>query len=622
MQKKIEIPCIFGDRSNILRSLENESGNIKLPLYILEAKGINSDPIRNADLHVDVFYQPDISFSKLDPSNKLYRPYNLNKRRGLPITIDYDLTLVTRYREDLDQMCTNWMVHWRPDIYVRWWHPRNKTAPLESEILWKQNISFESNMDYDPTKRFQWVANTSFTFKTWVFPGLNDVGDTNGDLDQDLILYFNYYPLVGYENYDSTSGVILPEEGGNTGYPVFGDIYNRDDAGFFAVDSDQEFENDGSDPEGILKGHYAVNNIKSDPESILYDPVSGVLLSGQTMIPDITTVGDMPTNIALLASFPKFEIWQDYCIQDPISNEQMGFKYVYFKNGYPISASTQDPPSGDLLFDHFYSTLNRFANPPEDFSYNNPIVSGEFGTTYTDPLQPQYQYDVETKQLTIFGQSDEDKPYVSYICSEINSTSGITQIISLRNKRDDYPISMRWERTIDQNINYLPDKDINELVNVNVWHHPKDKSQSEFVKFNIEFDIYRNKLIELKNQIETNWDDLNIELINETLNTYELSCTGNKLNKLKTTLNINLDNFLTFQEKQTIEKDGIEYNVLVNDYLYFILTDNEEIEDGIYDWGIIAMPHFYVYRNPIFNITLDNCNTVFGISIDTNLSFH
>lgn len=38
VQKKIEIPCIFGDRSNILRSLENESGNIKLPLYILEAK--------------------------------------------------------------------------------------------------------------------------------------------------------------------------------------------------------------------------------------------------------------------------------------------------------------------------------------------------------------------------------------------------------------------------------------------------------------------------------------------------------------------------------------------------------------------------------------------------------
>ena len=35
MQKEIEIPCIFGDRNIILKSLENERGAIKLPLYIL-----------------------------------------------------------------------------------------------------------------------------------------------------------------------------------------------------------------------------------------------------------------------------------------------------------------------------------------------------------------------------------------------------------------------------------------------------------------------------------------------------------------------------------------------------------------------------------------------------------
>lgn len=592
-----------------------------MPLYILESKSINSDPIRNADLHVDVFYQPDISFSKLDPSSKLYRPYNLSKRRGLPITIEYDLSLVTRYREDLDQMMTNWMVHWRPDVYVRWWHPRNKTYPLESEVLWKQNISFESNSDYDYTKVFKWVANTSFTFKTWVFPGLNDVTSHDDDA-YGLIEYFNFYPLAGYDNYDENGEVTLPEEGGNTGYPVFGDIYNREDAGFFAVDTDQGFENDGSDIEGILKGHYAVNNIKSDPESVLYDPVSGVLLSGQTMIPDLTTVGDMPTNIALLASFPKFEIWQDYCIQDPIINEQIGFKYVYFKNGYPISASTQDPPSGDLLFNHFYSKINRFSLPIEATGYNNPIVSSEFGTTYTDPLQPQYNYDVPTKQLTIFGQSSEDKDYISYIKSEINSISGTTQIISLANKREDYPISMKWERTIDQNINYIPQNDVNQLLNVNVWHHPKDKSNQEFVKFNIEFDEYRNKLKEVKREIENNWEELNIEPKDENLKTYVLTCNENKLNKLTKTLNTDLDNFTTFQEKQTIEIDDIEYNILINDYLYFILTDDPEIEDGIYDWGVIAMPHFYVYRNPIFNVTLDNCNTVFGISVDSNLGFH
>ena len=48
----------------------------------------------------------------------------------------------------------------RPDIYVKWWHPRNKTAPLESEIVWGQTISIESNATHDVTKRFQWEAST------------------------------------------------------------------------------------------------------------------------------------------------------------------------------------------------------------------------------------------------------------------------------------------------------------------------------------------------------------------------------------------------------------------------------------------------------------------------------
>lgn len=99
-------------------------------------------------------------------------------------------------------MCTNWMVHWRPDIYVKWWHPRNKVSPLESEILWSQNISIDSNSEYDHTKRFQWKANTNFTFKTWVFPGLNSLDNLLDDAESEkLIEHFNIYPMNKYEDF-------------------------------------------------------------------------------------------------------------------------------------------------------------------------------------------------------------------------------------------------------------------------------------------------------------------------------------------------------------------------------------------------------------------------------------
>lgn len=60
--------------------------------------------------------------------------------------------------------------------------------------------------------------------------------------------------------------------------------------------------------------------MESSPSSILYNPVSGVLTSGETMIKDITLVGDISTNLALLHSYPTFKIWQDYVIPDPIIN--------------------------------------------------------------------------------------------------------------------------------------------------------------------------------------------------------------------------------------------------------------------------------------------------------------
>lgn len=101
-----------------------------------------------------------------------------------------------------------------------------------------------------------------------------------------IIEHFNIFPFIDDNNSNNSNNLL----NGNTQYPVYGEIYQRNDAGFFAVDTDQEFYNDGSDPSGILAGKYAINNIKSDPESILYDETSGVLLPGETMIKDITTV--------------------------------------------------------------------------------------------------------------------------------------------------------------------------------------------------------------------------------------------------------------------------------------------------------------------------------------------
>jgi hypothetical protein len=101
---------------------------------------------------------------------------------------------------------------------------------------------------------------------------------------------------------------------------------------------------------------------------------------------------------------------------DPLIDEQIVAKYVYFKNGYPSSGLTANIPSGDLLFKRFHSKFNKYDNLKDnlEFSYSNPIVSAEFGISYSDKLNVNYEYDIETKTLNCFGiyENDDYKTYV------------------------------------------------------------------------------------------------------------------------------------------------------------------------------------------------------------------
>lgn len=509
-------------------------------------------------------------------------------------------------------MCTNWMVHMRPDIYVKWWHPRNKTAPLESEIVWNQNINIESNANYDITKRFQWEASTSFSFKTWVFPGLNSIEDQSDSDTEGIIKYFNIYPLAKYDMQNGEEYL----ESGIDGYPVLGDLYQRENAGFFVVENTQEFYNAGDDPKGIQAGKYVINNVTMTPSTVFYDPITGNLRPNENMIKDLTLIGDLPTNEALNTSYPKFEIWQDYVIPDPIMSETFGFKIVYFKNGFPISAFTAQNPSGDFLFQQFYSEEPRYLPFNENHEYNSPIISAQFGISYTDAIIPEYYYDAKNKVLKICG-IENNARYNVKIQSEISSISGITQSIQLNNKYPAVPIKLQWKRSVNDQFDIIKEYKISNLKNVNIWNYPKD-SKEEFVRFQLQSKLYRKKLKQLKRITLSTWDYLDLQQLESDsgVRYFKLVSDNPLFYNLNEEFEINNEALTIFTEKKKCKCERKTYTLLINNYLYFVLY-----KDQIYDWGVISLPKFMLYRNPIFNVTIPGGDLVYGISVETNLRF-
>ena len=81
--------------------------------------------------------------------------------------------------------------------------------------------------------------------------------------------------------------------------------------------------------------------------------------------------------------------------------------------------------------------------------------------------------------------------------------------------------------------------------------------------------------------------------------------------------------FTRLSEKLRFTEGQYEYTIVANTYMYFVLIDSEtvEIEDSVYDWGIIDLPRFNTDRNPVYNVTLENANLVYGFSVDCRLSY-
>lgn len=405
VQQTIEVPCVLGDRAPIIKSLENEPGKYRMPLIILQMKGIKTDTARMLDLHSDIFCQQDDSFSQLDLSDPMYRPKELSKMRAQPISITYEATFITKYREDLDQIISNFAVHFRPDVYLKWFHPRRKDRPLVSQLTWSHDISYDPMTEYSPQNVFTYKCTSSFTFKSWLFYGMHATDNRIDPELESVIEHIRIFP----DGQGDGGGAF-----GNDDVWVFGNILNtpsgqqelkpdKSGFGFYGVDPGQDFI--GEDEEAMRNGQYAVNNVFAEN----FAPISGdPVFQGIGRNPD---AGDSYTTYSRLSDYSKNQ-YQIYLELDANSKRGVAqFKNVFFKGGFPQSAFLANSPSGDFVFKRFFKSY-----------VGNPKAKSVFGDSFTTEGKLNVNYDIDTKDFTIWADYD-DKDVHMYGKSKFNSVS-------------------------------------------------------------------------------------------------------------------------------------------------------------------------------------------------------
>lgn len=641
-QQKIEIPCILGERSSILRSLENEPGRYKLPLIILSNKNIKTDSVRMVDLHNDVFYQQDSQFFDLDPEDPLYKPQQLGKRRAQPIIMDFDMTIITKYKEDLDQIISNWAVFFRPDVYVKWWSPRRPGETINSEILWNQSIGFELPIEYQPTNVFTYKGSTSFSFKTWLFPGMYTVENKIDPDSEAVIKKFKFFPNRGswYDDEDIASGEkdenyesdawyfgeveVTPEPENNNEIiePISdNNDYDREDLydlypyqytdlgqmGFWGVDSNQKFHNVGTDSEGIKSGLYAVNNVFAHN----YPEISGDPVLSKTKYN--TLIGDIFSNYDKYL-INRWNNYQNYLMMDQINGSGGNgyLKNVYFKGGFKEEDIMSNPPSGDFLYHHFAKTYVKNKN-----TLYEKVVSAEFGDSFINEMKLNLNYNIESKNLTLSASFNDNNINVNAL-SVFNSEKGIYQrfkMDSITTVKENV-IRFNFERELNNTFELLSEKSKTQTKNVILYNSLIPGNE---IQFEMESPEFKDRSLKILNILQAH--KKSIELNELENNVFEMVFNNSKIGTILRSKGL-LD--LPFRKFSLISQsylNGCYYQILVNKYVYLILKLSGSSFDNadVYDFGILAPIRFNIYHAPIFEIAIPESKMLLGFSINVEI---
>ena len=161
VRSRVKVRYMYAPKQRVIHDLTNKARHITLPVVAVNISNIQRDETR-------VF-------------NKLYGSYvhdHDNSRiadhvpQPVPINIDVNMSILTRYQTDIEQIISNFVPYSDPYIVISWKTPQpffDKQHEIRSEVLWSGNLSMDYPDNLTGTEPYRLSCDTNFTIKAWLF---------------------------------------------------------------------------------------------------------------------------------------------------------------------------------------------------------------------------------------------------------------------------------------------------------------------------------------------------------------------------------------------------------------------------------------------------------------------
>jgi hypothetical protein len=342
VKDKIHCNFIYSPKTRTLHDIVNKAKHIKLPIISISTSSIRRNPNRVFNKLNGPTYNQGASETGFS------RPL-----QPVPIDIGINMSIITRFQSDMDQIISNFVPYNDPYITISWKAPYTNHE-IRSIVKWSGDISLEYPTDIAPNTPYRAIGNTSFVIEGWIYKDVSEPAGKIYKIDTSFTavssLNAKYDTLVALSDQYNTDTFILSGR-----------------------------------PQVITSNPWLTIPCVSDKSIVIdgtfFDTLCSLYVSGsEGLFSDVSIFNPASANVKISAMYPEFsgveiDNWTTY------SDSKLSFIMPSAVSaGYVDVIAFNEAGYGKLTIDSVRPTLNPYVSGTvaydEYVEYQHPSVSG------------------------------------------------------------------------------------------------------------------------------------------------------------------------------------------------------------------------------------------------------
>lgn len=171
-QHRINVRYLYAPKQRVVHDLTNKNKHITLPVIAVSINGVSRDAERVFNKIQGSYHTRRDFFAGEEMTTKTD-----HLKTPVPVDISVNMSILTKYQSDMDQILSNFIPHSNPYVVISWKTPEGllqTPQELRSQVLWSGDINLTYPNDLSAGQQYRISADTTFTIKSWLFKTKDD----------------------------------------------------------------------------------------------------------------------------------------------------------------------------------------------------------------------------------------------------------------------------------------------------------------------------------------------------------------------------------------------------------------------------------------------------------------